>query len=62
MVVKNTISSSFANYSSSYQDQTFISKINIYDEDDILIGTAKLAKPVTKTNSTDYTFKLKIDL
>mgnify|MGYP003111606571 CR=1 FL=1 len=62
MVIKNTISSSFANYSSSYQDQTFISKINIYDEDDILIGTAKLAKPVTKTNSTDYTFKLKIDL
>ena len=60
--VKNTISSSFANYSASYQDQTFISKINIYDEDDILIGTAKLAKPVTKTNSTDYTFKLKIDL
>lgn len=60
--VKNTISSSFANYSSSYQDQTFISKINIYDEDDILIGTAKLAKPVTKTNSTDYTFKLKIDI
>ena len=62
MVVKNTISSSFANYSSSYQDQTFISKINIYDEDDILIGTAKLAKPVTKTNGTDYTFKLKIDI
>ena len=62
LLVKNTISSSFANYSSSYQDQTFISKINIYDEDDILIGTAKLAKPVTKTNSTDYTFKLKIDI
>ena len=62
VIVKNTISSSFANYSASYQDQTFISKINIYDEDDILIGTAKLAKPVTKTNSTDYTFKLKIDL
>ena len=60
--VKNTISSSFANYSASYQDQTFITKVNIYDDNDILIGTAKLAKPVTKTNSTDYTFKLKIDL
>ena len=60
--VKNTISSSFANYSASYQDQTFITKVNIYDKNDILIGTAKLAKPVTKTNSTDYTFKLKIDL
>ena len=60
--IKNTISSSFANYSASYADQTFISKINIYDDDGILIGTAKMAKPVTKTNSTDYTFKLKIDL
>ena len=60
--VKNTVSSSFDNYSASYQDQTFITKINIYDDGGILIGTAKLAKPVTKTNSTDYTFKLKIDL
>jgi len=60
--VKNTVSSSFDNYSASYQDQTFISKINILDEDDNIIAIAKMAKPVTKTNSTDYTFKLKIDL
>ena len=60
--VKNTISSSFDNYSASYQDQTFISKINILDEDGNIIAIAKMAKPVTKTNSTDYTFKLKIDL
>lgn len=60
--VKNTVSNSFDNYSASYQDQTFITKINIYDDGGILIGTAKLAKPVPKTNSTDYTFKLKIDL
>lgn len=60
--VKNTISSSFDNYSASYSDQTFISKINILDEDGNIIAVAKMAKPVTKTNSTDYTFKLKIDL
>jgi len=60
--VKNTISSSFANYSASYEDQTFISKINIFDKDGNIIAVAKLAKPVTKTNSTDYTFKLKIDI
>lgn len=60
--VKNTISSSFDNYSSSYSDQTFISKINIYDNDGNIIAVGKLAKPVTKTNSTDYTFKLKIDI
>ncbi|MEY2924945.1 MAG: hypothetical protein RLZZ337_1493 [Bacteroidota bacterium] len=60
--VKNTISSSFDNYSASYQDQTFISKINILDKDGNIIAIAKMAKPVTKTNNTDYTFKLKIDL
>ena len=60
--VKNTISSSFDNYSASYSDQTFISKINILDEDGNIIAIAKMAKPVTKTNNTDYTFKLKIDL
>jgi hypothetical protein len=62
LTVKNTISSSFDNYSASYSDQTFISKINIFDNDGNIIAVAKLAKPVTKTNSTDYTFKLKIDL
>jgi len=60
--VKNTVSSSFANYSSSYSDQTFISKVNILDKDGNIIAIAKMAKPVTKTNSADYTFKLKIDL
>jgi len=34
----------------------------ILDEDGNIIAIAKMAKPVTKTNSTDYTFKLKIDL
>jgi hypothetical protein len=44
------------------QDQTFISKVNIFDKDGNIIAVAKLAKPVTKTNNTDYTFKLKIDI
>ena len=60
--VKNTISSSFANYSASYSDQTFITKINIFDKDGNIIAVAKTAKPVTKNNSTDYTFKLKLDI
>ena len=60
--VKNTISSSFANYSASYEDQTFISKVNILDKDGNIIAIGKMAKPVTKRNDTDYTFKLKIDL
>ena len=60
--IKNTISSSFSNYSASFQPQTFINSIGIYDEDGELIGIATVANPVRKTNEQDYTFKLKIDL
>ena len=60
--VKNTISSSFANYSASYSDQTFISKVNIFDKYGNIIAIAKTATPVTKNNNTDYTFKLKLDI
>ena len=59
--IKNTISSSFANYSASYEPQVFISQIGIYDEQKNLIGIAKLANPVRKTKDLDYTFKLKLD-
>jgi len=59
--IKNTISSSFANYSASYEPQVFISQIGIYDDDKNLIAIAKLANPVRKTKDLDYTFKLKLD-
>lgn len=62
VTIKNTISSSFANYSASYEPQVFISQIGIYDEQKNLIGIAKLANPVRKTKELDYTFKLKLDL
>lgn len=61
VIIKNTISSSFANYSASYEPQVFISQIGIYDEQKNLIGIAKLANPVRKTKELDYTFKLKLD-
>lgn len=61
-LIKNTISSSFAHYSASYEPQVFISQIGIYDEEKNLIGIAKLANPVRKTKELDYTFKLKLDL
>ena len=61
VVIKNTISSSFAHYSASYEPQVFISQIGIYDEQKNLIGIAKLANPVRKTKDLDYTFKLKLD-
>jgi len=60
--IKNTISSSFSNYSASFEPQTFINTVGIYNEDGELIAIAKTANPVRKTNEQDYTFKLKIDL
>ena len=61
-LIKNTVSSSFSNYSASYAPQTFISTIGVYDDDDNLVAIAKVANPVKKTNEQDYTFKLKLDL
>lgn len=46
----------------SYQKQTYISKVGIYDEQRRLIGIAKLANPVRKTEDREYTFKLKLDV
>jgi hypothetical protein len=47
--------------SGSFDKQTYISKIGIYDEDRNLIAIAKLASPVRKTEARDLTFKLKMD-
>ena len=66
-VIDNTnLSSSF---SISYTDvvpdfkkTTYISKIAVYDENKNLIGIAKVATPVRKTEEKEYTFKLKIDI
>tara|TARA_Y100001938_G_C8075900_1_gene426056 strand:- start:716 stop:2011 length:1296 start_codon:yes stop_codon:yes gene_type:complete len=47
---------------SSYVKQTYISKIGIYDDKKRLIGVAKLANPVRKTEDREYTFKLRLDI
>jgi hypothetical protein len=60
--IKNTVSSSFCDYSASFEKQTFISKIGIYDENKNLIAVANLARPVKKLENRDYTFKLKLDI
>jgi cell division protein FtsN len=54
--------------SSSYDTEpylektTFISSIKLYDDNKNVIGIAKLAKPVRKTQERDLTFKLRLDL
>ena len=46
----------------SFQKQTYISRVAIYDEDKNLIAIAKLATPVRKRETDSYTFKLKLDI
>jgi hypothetical protein len=61
--IKNTISSSFeSGFTGSFKKQTFINKIGIYDKDRNLIAIAKVATPVRKLETDEYTFKLKLDI
>lgn len=60
--IKNTVKYPYENYTGSLEKHTFISKIGIYDENKNLIGIAKLAKPIKKTENRDFTFKLKLDI
>jgi hypothetical protein len=60
--IKNTVSSSYADPTGSFEKQTFISRIGIYDKDKNLIGVAKVANPVKKTEDREFTFKLKLDI
>ena len=59
--IKNIVSSSYNSYNETFERQTYISKIGVYDKNKNLIATAKLATPVKKTNKRDLTFKLKLD-
>jgi hypothetical protein len=61
LAIKNIVSSSYPDHTGSFQKETYISQIGIYDKNKNLIGVAKLANPVKKTEEIDYTFKLKYD-
>ena len=58
----NTIKSDFTNTSESFEKQTFIDSIGLYDENKNLIAVAKLAKPIRKSEEREFAFKLKLDL
>lgn len=60
--VKNIVNSDFNDVDPTFEKTTYISKVAIYDEDKNLIGIAKVATPVRKTEDKQYTFKLKIDI
>ena len=58
--IANIVSGSYV--SASFDKTTYISKVHIYDEDGNLIGITSLAKPVKKTLTDEFTFKMKLDL
>ena len=60
--IKNIVSSSYNDPTGSFKKATYISKVGIYDENKNLIGIAKVATPVKKTEERDFTFKLKLDI
>ena len=59
--IANVTQTPYAGASGSFEKITYISKIGIYDENKNLIAVAKLATPVKKTESRQYTFKMKVD-
>ena len=60
--IKNIVSSSYADPTGSFKKITYISSIGIYDDKRNLIGIAKVATPVKKTEDREFTFKLKLDI
>jgi len=59
--IKNIVHSPYTNHTASFQKQTYISQIGVYDKNKNLIAIAKLANPVRKKQLDEYTFKLKLD-
>ena len=59
--IRNMVSSSFASPTASFQKETYITRVGIYDENRNLIAIANVATPVKKTEERDFTFKLKVD-
>jgi len=60
--IKNTVSASYNTPTGSFKKTTYISQIGIYDENQNLLGIAKMATPIKKTEDRQFTFKLKLDI
>jgi len=61
-LIKNTVYNIYDNNEETFQKHTYISKVVIYDEHMNVLGVAKVAKPVKKTEDREFSFKLKLDL
>lgn len=58
----NIVDSNYTDVKPAMAKETYISKIAIYDKDKNVIGYAKLATPIRKTEDREFIFKLKLDL
>jgi hypothetical protein len=61
-ILKNIVPADYTDIEPPMQKETYISKIALYDKDKNIIGYAKLATPVRKTEDRQFIFKLKLDL
>ena len=60
--IKNTVSSSYSDYSASFKRQVYISRVAVYDDAKNLIGIATLSNPVLKKEDEDFSFKIRLDI
>ena len=60
--IKNSSYSQFTDEDPVPKKVVYISKIGLYDRDKNLIGIAKVATPVRKSDENSYVFKLKLDI
>jgi len=60
--IKNTVYSPYDNNTETFKKHTYITKVAIYDENMNILGVAKVAKPVKKTEDREFSFKLKLDI
>lgn len=60
--IKNIVSSSFHEYSESFERITYITEIYVYDKLGNIVGIANTSRPIKKKENLDYTFKIKYDL
>ena len=61
-LIKNTVSSSYPDYSAPFKRQVYVSRVAIYDENKNLIGVTTLSNPILKEEDRDLTFKLRLDI
>ena len=59
---KNVTHTDLTDVVPTLEKETYISKVALYDEDKNLIGFAKVATPVRKTEDRQYIIKLKLDI